>query len=116
MSMIKESFVLTASNADILAAPSRLAAIPHAGTLLLEFTVTNSDATNNGQMTLQLPGGEVPFEDLEIPANGFLTGISVMHSLTELSFSFKVQAGGHVLLSYVEGGTNLALVYATLSF
>ncbi len=116
MGMIKESFLLLASNADILAAPSRLAAIPHNGTLLLEISALVRNATNSGQITLQLPGGEVPFEDLDIPANGFTVNDDVMHSLTELSFSFSVSAGGHVLFSYVETGANSVLVYATLTF
>ena len=36
--IIKESFSLTVSNADILSAPSRLAAIPANGVLTLEMS------------------------------------------------------------------------------
>lgn len=116
MSTIKESFILTGSNTDIMAAPSRLAAIPGNGILTIEMSTTDSDATNFGVMTLQLPDGEVPFEDLIIPANGY--GVdNILHSETSVNVQVPVAQGGHVSLAYTETGTvALTIVYLTLTF
>jgi len=117
MAVIKESFVLSASNTDILAAPSRLAAIPGDGVMTIEVSCTDSDATNFGTITLQLPDGENPFEDLLIPANGFSTADNVVHDDTALQISIEVAQGGHVTLSYAESGTvALAVFLISLEF
>ncbi len=117
MGIIKESFQLTATDADILAAPSRLAAIPENGSLLIEVATTDCDATNFGQLTLQLPGGEVPFENLIIPFNGRNTSDSVMDKNLTSVFLFEVKKGGHVLVQYTENGTvTLAFFIFTLQF
>lgn len=105
--MIKESFALTATTADILAAPSRLAAMPGDGTLTIECSTTDSEGTNSGAITLQMPDGEVPFDSLIIPANGYSTADSVLHDDTALQFAMPVSQGGHVLVTYTETGTVL---------
>ncbi len=116
MPMIKESFLLVASDADILSAPSRLAAIPHNGILTIEASAQDADATNRATITLQLPGADIPFEDLIVPQNGFSTIDAVLHTDTELVFVFAVAQGGHVLYQYTEiGATNLYTV-VTLEF
>lgn len=114
--IIRESFLLAASDTDVLAAPSRLAAIPQAGTLTIEATSDACNAANNGKLTLQLPNGEIPFEDLHVPANGYSTASMVSHNETELIVSLGVAAGGHVLLQYTETGTVVTLLYVTLTF
>lgn len=116
MGVIKESFRLSTSDADILRAPSRLAAIPKPGILTIEVTADSSDGTNEAQITLQLPNGEIPFEDLIVPANGFATSESVLHSDTQLTFRIPVTAGGHVLFQYTETGTNVLYALVTLEF
>ncbi len=116
MGIIKESFFLSASDADILAAPSRLAAIPQPGILTIETTARDSDGTNFFTITLQLPGGEIPFEDLIVPANGFTTADDVMHSDTQLTFRIPVAQGGHVLYQATEAGTAFMLTMITLEF
>lgn len=117
MAIIKESFLLTADNADVLSAPSRLAAIPADGILSIEASATDCDATNFARMSLQLPGGEIPFEDLHIAMSGQSTVDAVMNSESELVMQIAVKAGGHVLLSYDETGTvALTLIYVTLAF
>lgn len=115
--LIKESFTLTTSDGDILAAPSRLAAIPKNGVLTIEATATDADATNFGTLTLLLPNGDNPLIDVLIPANGFSTADQVMHSFTELKLQMVVSQGGHVGLAYTENGTvALVTIFATLSF
>jgi hypothetical protein len=117
MALIKESFVLTASNTDVLVAPSRLTSAPRAGTMTLEISATDSDPTNYGTITLQLPNGDVPLEDLVIPQNGYSTADGVIHDDTAIQISFGVAQGGHVLLSYTENGTVAQLnIMATLEF
>jgi len=115
MAVIKESYVLTASNTDVLAAPSRLAAIPQDGVLTLEMAASASDTSNYFLATLQLPSGETPFEDLTVPYNGYAAA-NVIHDDTALQVELEVEAGGHVTLSLAETGTSTCLIYATLSF
>lgn len=117
--VIKESFLLGATDADILAAPSRLAAIPSAGVMTIEASCTDCDLTNNGTLTLQLPNGDTPFEDLHIPAvapqGSAVDGVLDTHS--ELKISFNVAAGGHVGLAYTENGTVVTcIIMVTLTF
>ncbi len=114
--LIKESFLLVASDADVLAAPSRLAAIPRRGVLTIEASTTDFTSVNFGQLTLQLPEGDIPFENLHIPANGLSTANLVMDSDTELLMTMDVNQGGHVLLAYTETGATNALIIVTLSF
>lgn len=104
MSIIMESFRLAASNSDILSAPSRLAAIPAQGVMTIQVSITHADVTNFGQITLQLPNGEIPFEDLDVPV-GLRAADASMDTDLSLVFKFPVNQGGHVLFSYVEAGT-----------
>ncbi len=115
--LIKESFLLAADDADVLAAPSRLAAIPRNGVLTIEASATDCDATNFGLVTLTLPEGDIPFQNLHVPANGVSTADAVMDSDTQILITMGVQQGGHVLLAYDENGTvALCLLIITLSF
>lgn len=115
--IIKESYLLTASNTDILAAPSRLASIPADGVMTIEVSSTDNDGTNYGQLTLQTPGGDTPFENLVIPQNGFSTADGVIHDDTAIVFQLEVDQGGHVTLSYTENGTVAGtMVIITLDF
>ncbi len=116
MALIKESFFLTATNTDILAAPSRLAAIPSNGVLTIEVTALECDVTNFSEITLQLPGGAFPFQDLIVPANGFSITEIILHTETELVFVIPVEQGGHVLYQMTENGTNTFYSIVTLEF
>ncbi len=119
MPLIKESFLLAASDADILAAPSRLAAIPRNGLLTIEASCTDADPTNFAQLTLQLPGGDNPFIDLMIPAGGQVNGGEdvVLDKNTKFMVVMRVAQGGHVGLAYVEAGTVASLfLHVSLKF
>ncbi len=119
MPMIKESFLLVADNADILAAPSRLAAIPRNGILTIEASSSDLDATNFGRLTLQLPDGVIPFEDLHIGMSGPDAGGNngIMDVDTKFMVTMTVAQGGHVGLSYDETGTvDLMFIIVTLIF
>lgn len=115
--LIKEMYQLATSDTDILAAPSRLAAIPQDGVMTIEASSTDCDTANNGVLTLQLPDGFIPFENLLVPQNGFSTADTVIHDDTAFQVAFEVEQGGHVLLSYTETGTvALFVVSVTLEF
>ena len=117
MRIIKESYLLTATDTDVLAAPSRLAAIPANGVMSIELSATDCDASNYAVCTIQLPDGSNPVKDVHIPQNGMSTADAVMHDDTELGFQFQVAKGGHLLLSITETGTVAAiLVIATLTY
>ncbi len=116
MAIIKESFLLIATNADVLAAPSRLAAIPSNGVLTIEASALQSNAVNRGTLTLQLPDGDVPFEDLVIPANGQTVTEHVLNLDTMLKIVMPVAQGGHVLLNFTEVGAVEIILHVTLAF
>jgi len=113
---IKENFILTASNTDVLAAPSRLAAIPADGTLTVEVSAAVANTANNFALTIQLPGGDTPVESLVVPYNGVSATDSTLHDDTALQFSFEVAQGGHVGINMTETGTTLGIVQVTLDF
>lgn len=116
MGLLKESFLLTATDADILAAPSRLAAIPSNGTLTVEVGITDCDATNRGTLTVQLPNGDIPLNDVIIPYGGVVADATLNTDL-EMVVVMQVSQGGHVLLQYTETGTvALCLLHVTLVF
>ena len=116
--VIKESFLLNATDADILAAPSRLAAIPSAGVMTIEASASHCNVGSYGQLTLQLPGGDTPFEDLHIPAHEQeAQSDGVLNTDTEFKITFNVAAGGHVGLAYTEtGGVTVVIIMVTLTF
>ncbi len=115
--VIKESFLLVADTTDILAAPSRLAAIPKNGVLTIEASATECNATNFGRLTLQLPDGDIPFQDLHIPANGSSLLDGVLDTRTQLTVTMVVGQGGHVGLNYDEtAAVVLVLLFVTLTF
>ena len=116
MALIQESHLITASNTDILAAPSRLSAIPRGGVLTLEYSALESNGTNNFTITCQTPEGDVPFENLLVPYNGYNTGNYTNHSDTRLRFQFTATQGGHFLLSCTETGSNGMILYSSLVF
>jgi len=115
--MIKESYLLSATTADILEAPSRLAAIPANGVMTLEFSATDCDPSNYATLTIQLPDGSNPVNDVHIPYNGVSGSHAAMYDECELAFKFGVSKGGHLLVSVTETGTVASiLVIATLTY
>ncbi len=116
MALIQESHQLTATNTDILAAPSRLSAIPRGGILTLEWSAMLSNDVNHYTITCQTPEGDVPFEDLLVPYNGYNVGNYINHSDTRLRFQFTASQGGHFLLSCTETGDTSLILYASLVF
>ena len=116
MALIQESHVLTASNTDILAAPSRLSAIPRGGILTLEWTAMVNNATNYYEITIQTPEGDVPVEGVQVPSNGMNASYNILHTDTRLRYQFTATQGGHFLLSATETGSTTLYLLANLVF
>lgn len=114
MSVIFESYLLTATNTDVLSG-GRLNAIPYNGQLTLQFQADLAVAANHWDLVLQRPGGDVPVDGMMIPAQaGGVAG--VMHEDTLLQFTFPASQGGHFVVSCTETGTAILLVHAILRF
>jgi len=109
--VIVETYRLTASNSDILAAPSRLASIPYGGFLTLEFQASVNDGTNNYAITVQLPDGTTPIENVGIP-KGTVAG--QINSDDKYSVTFPIDVGGHCLVGATLSGSGQLEVRATL--
>ncbi len=118
MPMIKESFLLEATDTDILAAPSRLAAIPANGVMTVETSTSDAESTNNGALTIQLPNGDIPLDLVVIPAWAAVLGADgVLDARTQMALTFGVGQGGHVLLQYtMTGVVSLCIMHVTLTF
>ena len=116
MALIQEVHRLNASNTDILAAPSRLSAIPRGGVLTVEYSAVASDGSNYFAITCLTPEGDVPFEGLRVPYNGYSATQDTLHSDTRLRYQFTATQGGHFLLSAEETGSSILYVLCSLVF
>jgi len=113
--MIQEVHAFSATNTDILKAPSRLAAIPYNGVLTFEISAHVCTATNHVDLTIQLPDGDVPVDGQIVPENGYDASNWVLHNATMLVYSFEANQGGHFLISMQETGNCPYIVRATLA-
>ena len=116
--MIVETFQLTASDSDVLKAPSRLAAIPSAGVLTLECSANVCAAANHWDLAIRDAEGDVPIRDCRVPANGMGDGSNaiagVLHGSTEWVIAIPVEQGQHVGVDATLTGTADLFIRATL--
>ncbi len=92
-----------ASNTDILQG-TRLQSLPSPGTLTFEMQASDSDATNNYTVSIQMPSGDTPMNGTRVPC-GNSTGLAgVIDERTNLTASFASPQGGHCVFSTVETG------------
>lgn len=112
--MIVETYLISATDADVLEAPSRLASIPSGGTLILEFQADTSDATNWFDLTIQLPNSTTPLKDVRIPGN-VTYGIGSWNMDDKYQVAFPVSVGGHVYVSLTLTGSATCMIRATLT-
>jgi len=92
-----------ADNTDILQG-SRLQTAPRDGIMTFELQAADSDATNFGTVSVQMPGGDTPMNAVRIPC-GNSTGLAgVIDERTNLTASFPIQSGGHCVFSWDETG------------
>lgn len=109
--MIVETYQIVGDDTDLLAAPSRLAAIPYDGQLILEFQADVNDASNYWEVTIQLPDGSTPLDAVRIPEGANAGSINLDDKYT---VAFPVAQGGHVTVHCDETGTAVLDVRATL--
>lgn len=110
--MIAETYRLAATDTDVLAAPSRLSSLPYDGVLVIEMQATVNDGTNQFAVTLQLPDGSTPLDNVIIP-DGAIDG--ALNDNDKYTIAVPASAGGHVLLSAVETGTAVLMIRCTLT-
>lgn len=109
--MIVETYRIQATNTDVLASPSRLAAMPQNGTLTLEFQSTVWGSLNQFALQIKMPDGSTPIDGAVIPA-GVTTG--AINSMDKYVVQIPVVQGGHVFVSLTLTGTSVCHVRATL--
>lgn len=109
--MIVEYYRIDATDTDVLASPSRLASIPYNGVLYVEMQSQHNDGTNFFDVTIQLPDGSTPLDDVTIPAGATDTAINMND---KYQVSFPVQQGGHVTIAATENGTAVMDMRVTL--
>lgn len=95
-----------ASNSDILQG-TRLQTVPQGGFLTFEFSAEESSATNNAVVSVQMPNGDTPLNEVLIPYNGFDGANSILHIDTKMQITLPVQQGGHAVVSITETGTTV---------
>jgi len=105
--------ILSATNSDLLAS-TRLQTAPGSGVLTIELEADNNDATNYFEVTLQLPNGDTPMENVRVPAQPAGTA-GVLDDREKLQISVPVQQGGHVTLSLTETGAAICAYRVTYS-
>jgi hypothetical protein len=111
--MIYETFLISATNTDVLSS-GRLNAIPYNGKLTLDFLADLGDVTNNYVLTIQKPDGKVPVDGQAVPSSGSgLDGVMDDRELTR--FVFDAGQGGHFTVSLTENGTATCMVRAVLT-
>ena len=95
------------SNADILQG-TRLQTVPAGGVLTFELQTQENSATNNYTVSVQMPNGDTPLNNVRIPGcNPGTEG--VIDERQNLTVSFPIMQGGHCVFSCVEtGATSLA--------
>ena len=96
-----------ASNADILQG-TRLQTVPAGGILTFELQANFNDASNNYTVSVQMPNGDTPLNNVRIPGTTPVdTGI--IDERQNLTVSFPITQGGHCVFSCTEtGNTDLA--------
>ena len=92
-----------ADNTDILQG-TRLQTVPAGGYLTFELQASDSDATNFGTVSVQMPSGDTPMNATRIPC-GNSTGLAgVIDERTNLTATFPITQGGHAVFSWDETG------------
>lgn len=94
---------ITADVTDLLA-DTRLQTIPQLGILTMEFQADVAETANNATVTIQLPNGDTPFQDVMIPAHSDGKAGSI-DNRCELMMSYDIQQGGHPVISIDVTGT-----------
>ena len=94
----------TATNADILQG-TRLQTVPSGGLLTFELQGQNNDAVDNYTVSIQMPNGDTPLNNVRVPGcNPALGG--VIDERQNLTVTLPISQGGHCVFSATESGTS----------
>ena len=92
-----------ATNADILQG-TRLQTVPAGGILTFELESDLNSPTSNYAVSIQMPNGDTPLNNVRIPAtSGGTSGI--IDERQNLTVSFPITQGGHCVFSATESGS-----------
>ncbi len=92
-----------ATNSDILQG-TRLQTVPSGGILTFEMQCTDMSATNNAQVSIQMPNGDTPLNNTLVPGTAASAG-GIIDERMNLTVSFPISQGGHCVFSVVETGS-----------
>lgn len=95
------SGVLDGTVADLLN-DTRLQTVPSNGMMTFEFQASANDATNNFEVSIQMPSGDTPMNGVRMPA-GVTAG--ALNANDKLQATFPLRQGGHVTVGATETGT-----------
>lgn len=112
--MIYLTFNLVGTNSDLLAS-SRLSSIPHNGILVVQAQANLGNASNRYNITIQMPGGDVPVDSQQVSAGqeGDALGGQLDDRYLDM-WSFPAGQGGHFTIGMTETGTAIAMVRVVL--
>ena len=97
---------VSASNSDVLQG-TRLQTVPQGGFLTFEFSAEECSSANNAVVSIQMPNGDTPLNEVLIPFNGYSATDGVLHSSSKMQITLPVQQGGHAVVSITETGTTV---------
>ncbi len=106
--MIVLSDAIAATNADILQG-TRLQTVPAGGYLTFELQANLANATNNYNVSIQLPDGSTPMNGVIVPG----ATADIIDDRQKLMATFAIAQGGHCVFSLTETGTALAMFRVT---
>ena len=91
-----------ASNTDILHG-TRLQTVPAGGFLTFELQAAENNATNNCTVSIQMPNGDTPLNNVRIPgSNPAVAGC--IDDRQKLMITLPIAQVGHTVFSVVETG------------
>jgi len=102
--MIVVSSQITATNLDILST-GRLMTVPDNGLLTIELGASDCDATNRYEVSIKLPNGDIPVEDMYVPLGGAATIVGTLDERLIFKGQWRIGQGGHCIVSATETGT-----------
>jgi len=101
------SDVETGTNTDILQG-TRLQTVPAGGFLTFEANANLNLASDNMQISIQMPNGDTPLNGVRVPATN-PNEAGVIDDRQKLMITLPIAQGGHTVFSVEEtGSSNLA--------
>jgi hypothetical protein len=96
-----------ASNTDILSG-TRLQTVPSGGFLTFEMQASASDSVNFVDVSIQMPNGDTPLNNVRIPATANAEN-GIIDDRHKTMITLPIQQGGHTVFSAARtGASNLS--------